>query len=100
MATIQAWEFGITSENVDTFADSEDSDIRRFLGFPITDDDGTALAEVGLGLPTDFAFNIVSQVGNYQEIFERNLGPIGLTLAGSPNDLWSNGGLQYVPPFR
>ena len=54
----------------------------------------------GLGLPPDYAVQIVSQVGNYQEIFERNLGPIGLTLAGSPNDLWSNGGLQYVPPFR
>ena len=44
--------------------------------------------------------SIISQVGNYQEIFERNLAPIGLTLDGSPNDLWTNGGLQYVPPFR
>ncbi len=101
MATVQAWEFGITSENVGTFEDSEDSSIRRFLGLPITDDDGNeAVAEVGLGLPTDFARNIIEQVGNYEEIFERNLAPIGLTLAGSPNDLWTNGGLQYVPPFR
>ncbi len=101
MATIQAWEFGITSENIGDFADSEDSNIRRFLGLPITDDEGNeAIAEVGLGLPTDFASNIISQVGNYEEIFNRNLGPIGLTLAGSPNDLWTNGGLQYVPPFR
>ena len=59
-----------------------------------------AVAEVGLGLPTDFAYNIISQVGNYEEIFNANLGPIGLTLDGSPNDLWTNGGLQYVPPFR
>ena len=59
-----------------------------------------AIADVGLGLPTDFAYNIISQVGNYEEIFNANLGPIGLTLAGSPNDLWTNGGLMYVPPFR
>lgn len=101
MATVQAWEFGITSENIDTFADSEDSNIRRFLGLPIAGEDGTeTVAEVGLGLPSDFAMNIVSQVGNYQEIFERNLNPIGLELEGSPNDIWTNGGLQYVPPFR
>ena len=101
MFTIQAWEWGITSGNVDDFLASEDSSILRFLGEPITDDDGNeVVADVGLGLPTDAAYNVISQVGNYQEIFERNLGPIGLTLAGSPNDLWTNGGLQYVPPFR
>jgi general L-amino acid transport system substrate-binding protein len=101
MATVQAWEYGITSGNIGDFLDSEDSGIRRFLGQPIENSDGvSAVAEVGLGLPTDFAFNIVSQVGNYEEIFNKNLGPIGLTLAGSPNDLWTNGGLQYVPPFR
>ena len=101
MATVQAWEWGITSDNIDTFLSSEDSSILRFLGQPIEDDDGnSAIADVGLGLPTDFAFNIISQVGNYEEIFEKNLGPIGLTLAGSPNDLWSNGGIMYVPPFR
>lgn len=101
MATIQAWEYGIDSSNVDSFLDSEDSGIRTFLGQPVEDSDGnSAVTEVGLGLPTDFAYNIISQVGNYEEIFNRNLGPIGLTLAGSPNDLWTNGGLQYVPPFR
>ena len=101
MATIQAWEWGINSTNVDDFLTSEDSSILRFLGEPITDADGnTAVADVGLGLDPKFAYNIISQVGNYREIFERNLGPIGLTLDGSPNDLWTNGGLQYVPPFR
>jgi general L-amino acid transport system substrate-binding protein len=101
MSTIQAWEWGITSDNVDGFLTSEDSNILRFLGEPITDDDGNeAVADVGLGLDPKFAYNVISQVGNYQEIFERNLGPIGLALDGSPNDLWSNGGLQYVPPFR
>ena len=88
-------------ENIDSFADTEDSNIRRFLGLAITDDEGNeVVAEVGLGLPADFATNIISQVGNYQEIYERNLNPIGLELDGSVNDLWTNGGLQYVPPFR
>ncbi|MGI9622792.1 MAG: amino acid ABC transporter substrate-binding protein [Acidimicrobiales bacterium] len=101
MATIQAWEFGIDSTNIDSFADSEDSNIRRFLGLPITDDDGNeAVAEVGLGLPTDFATQIITQVGNYKEIYDRNLNPLGLSLEGTPNDLWTNGGLQYVPPYR
>ncbi|MEM9616281.1 MAG: amino acid ABC transporter substrate-binding protein [Actinomycetota bacterium] len=101
MATVQAWEWGITSENVDSFLDSEDSSILRFLGEPVEDDEGnSAVADVGLGLDPKFAYNIISQVGNYEEIYERNLGPIGLSLEGSPNDLWTNGGLMYVPPFR
>ena len=99
MATIQAEEFGITSENIGSFADSEDSGIRRFLGLPISDGDGNeVIAEVGLGLPTDFASNIISQVGNYGEIFERNLAP--LSLSRGPNALWTDGGLMYVLPFR
>ncbi len=101
MATVQAWEWGITSENVDDFLTSEDSSILRFLGEPVEDDEGnSAVADVGLGLDPKFAYNIISQVGNYEEIYERNLGPIGLSLEGSPNDLWTNGGLMYVPPFR
>jgi len=101
MSTVQAWELGITSENVDSFLTSEDSGILVFLGQPIEDDDGnSAVKDLGLGLPADFAYQVISQVGNYEEIFNRNLGPVGLTLPGSPNDLWTNGGLQYVPPFR
>ena len=101
MATVQAWEFGIDSGNVDRFLASEDSGILRFLGEPVTNSDGeTAVADLGLGLDPKFAYNIISQVGNYEEIFQNNLEPIGLTLEGSPNDLWLNGGLQYVPPFR
>ena len=53
----------------------------------------------GLGLPTDFALQIVTQVGNYGEIFERNLSAIGITERGL-NALWSDGGLQYAPPYR
>ena len=101
MATIQAWEYGMTSENVDDFLTSEDSGILTFLGQPVTDADGNeATTDLGLGLPADAFYQVIKQVGNYEEIFERNLAPIGLTLAGSPNDLWTNGGLMYNPPFR
>ena len=101
MATVQAWEYGITSENVDDFLTSEDSNILTFLGQPVTDADGNeATKDLGLGLPADAFYNVIKQVGNYEEIFNRNLSPIGLTLEGSPNDLWTNGGLLYTPPFR
>jgi general L-amino acid transport system substrate-binding protein len=43
---------------------------------------------------------IVEAVGNYQEMFEEHLTPIGLTLDGGLNDLWTNGGLMYPPPYR
>ncbi len=99
MATIQAEEFGINSGNVDSFLTSEDSGILRFLGQPVEDGDGnSAVADVGLGLPADFAYNIISQVGNYAEIFEANLTPLGLERG--PNALWTEGGIMYVPPFR
>ena len=101
MATVQAWEYGITSENVDDFLASEDSNILTFLGQPVVDADGNeAVKDLGLGIAPDAFYNVIKQVGNYQEIFERNLTPIGLTLEGSPNDLWTNGGLLYTPPFR
>lgn len=92
MATIQAWEFGIDSSNVDGFT-SDDPNIQNFLGA------GTDAAS-GLGLPADFAVQVVSQVGNYEEIYNAHIVPIGLLLEGTPNDLWTNGGLQYVPPYR
>jgi len=89
MATVQAWEFGIDSTNVAGFA-SDDANVANFLG----------ALEPSLGLPADFAVQIISQVGNYEEIYIRNVIPIGLPLEGSPNDLWTNGGLMYVPPYR
>jgi len=92
MATVQAWEFGIDSSNVEGFQ-SDDPNVQNFLGA------GTDAA-VGLGLPADFAVQIISQVGNYEEIYNEHIVPIGLQLEGTPNDLWTNGGLQYVPPYR
>lgn len=93
-ATIQAEEFGITSENVDTFLESDDPSILAFLGVEV---DGATL-DPGLGLPVDFAYQVVKQVGNYGEIFERHLTPLGLQRG--VNQLWSEGGLLYAPPYR
>ena len=50
--------------------------------------------------PADFAVQVISQVGNYEEIFNEHIVPIGLLLEGSPNNIWTEGGLQYVPPYR
>jgi general L-amino acid transport system substrate-binding protein len=98
LATIQAEEFGITSANVDSFLTTEDVSIKRFLGIPIETDAGTASLDPGLGLPVDFAYQIVKQVGNYGEIFTKHLTPLGLERG--VNALWTNGGLMYSPPFR
>jgi general L-amino acid transport system substrate-binding protein len=95
LATIQAEEFGITSENVDEIRDtSEDPSVLQFLGVEV---DG-AVTDPGLGLPTDFAYQIVSQVGSYGEIFETHLTPLGLERG--LNSLWTEGGILYAPPYR
>lgn len=88
---IEAEEHGITSANVDDFLTSEDPVVRRLLGVE---------GELGskLGLSNDFIYRAIKLVGNYGEVFERNLAPFGLTRG--QNDLWTNGGLMYAPPFR
>jgi general L-amino acid transport system substrate-binding protein len=103
LATIQAEEFEITSENVEEMANSEDPEIRRFLGSPVEEEEGAAPApfDPELGLPVDFAVQVVSQVGNYGEIYERNLGPDSpLQIERELNALWTDGGLHYAPPYR
>lgn len=101
LSTIQAEEFGIDSTNVDTFADTEDANIRNFLGLPVETDAGTAPFDPGLGLSTDFAVQVIGQVGNYAEIYDRNVGPgTPLGLERGVNALWTDGGLLYAPPYR
>ncbi|MDQ0469598.1 amino acid ABC transporter substrate-binding protein [Labrys wisconsinensis] len=93
-ATIQAEELGITSQNIDSFLTSDDPAIKRFLG---TD---PSLGEA-IGLDPKFAYTIVKTLGNYGEIFERNIGKA--TPAGFErgyNQPWTKGGLLYSPPFR
>lgn len=91
---IQAEEFGITSENIDTFTGGDDPNIARFLG-----EEGTLGSD--MGLPNDFMYRVISKVGNYGEIYDRNLGEGSqFALERGQNDLWENGGLMYSPPFR
>jgi general L-amino acid transport system substrate-binding protein len=94
LAMIEAEELGITSQNVDEMLKSTDPKIMRFLG--VTEGNGKAL-----GLDEKWAYNIVKQVGNYGEVFERNVGvntPLGIERG--LNALWTNGGLMYSPPFK
>lgn len=92
--TIQAEEFGITSQNVVDEAKSKSSDVKRFLG---------AEGDIGknMGLANDFAARVIKHVGNYGEIYDRNLGPrTKFALERGANKLWTKGGLMYSPPFR
>jgi general L-amino acid transport system substrate-binding protein len=91
---IQAEEFGITQANVEDMVNSDNPEIKRFLG--AEGDLGTQL-----GLSNDFMVNAIKAVGNYGEIYERNLGEASpLKLERGLNNLWTNGGLMYSPPFR
>lgn len=93
-AVLTAEELGITSENIGDFADSDDANIRRFLG--LTEDGfGTSL-----GISNSFAADIIAQVGNYAEIYDRNVTPLGMAREGSLNAAWTNGGLHYPPAWR
>jgi len=93
-ATIQAEEWGITKDNVDTFLKSDDPAIQRFLGVD------PSLGQA-IGLDPKFAYNIIKTVGNYGEIFERNVGKNTPTaFERGYNNLWTKGGLLYSPPFR
>ena len=88
---IQAEELGITSANVDEFLASEDPVVRRLLG--VEGELGTML-----GLSNDFIYPVIKHVGNYGEVYDRNLSTFNL--ARGQNELWTNGGLMYSPPFR
>ncbi|WP_225773404.1 amino acid ABC transporter substrate-binding protein [Inquilinus sp. Marseille-Q2685] len=93
-ALIQAEESGITSKNIDDFKNSQDPTVRRMLGT----DPGMGKA---LGLPETWAYDAIKQVGNYGEIFDRNVGKdSALKLQRGLNALWNNGGLQYPLPIR
>jgi general L-amino acid transport system substrate-binding protein len=91
IAMITAEEKGISSKNVDTFMNSTDPDIRRLLG--LEGDMGKAL-----GLDNKWAYNVIKQVGNLGEVWDRNITPMGVPRG--INNIWKNGGLQYAPPIR
>ena len=93
-AMVNAEELGVSSQNIDEQLQSANPEIRRLLG--AEGDFGTQI-----GLTNDWAVRIIRKVGNYGEIFERNVGsgsPLGIPRG--KNALWSQGGLQYAPPIR
>lgn len=94
-ALVNAEEMGITAASVDQFkAESKRGDVRRLLGL-----EGSFGAD--MGLDPDWATRAIKAVGNYGEIFERNLGEqTPLQISRGINALWSNGGLLYAPPVR
>ena len=94
LAMINAEEFGITSKNVDQMLMSKNPKIKRFLG--VSPGNGKAL-----GLDEKFAYRIIKHIGNYGEVFERNVGVnTALGIERGLNALWTNGGLLYSPPFK
>jgi general L-amino acid transport system substrate-binding protein len=97
-ATFEAEEQGIDSTNVEQMRDTSESPvIRRLLG--VQPDAGELAA--GLGLEDDWVVNVISAVGNYGEIYDRNLGPgTPFDLDRGPNRQWTDGGLLYAPPYR
>lgn len=93
-ATIAAEELGVDSTNIAEMSSSDNAEVKRFLG--AEGDLGT-----NMGLSNDFAARVISHVGNYSEIYDRNLGPNSdFALPRGQNQLWSEGGLMYAPPFR
>ncbi|MHC1729524.1 MAG: amino acid ABC transporter substrate-binding protein [Syntrophobacteraceae bacterium] len=94
LALIEAEDLGITSKNVDAMLKSDDPNVQRFLG--VTPGNGKAL-----GVDENWAYNIITKVGNYAEIFDRNLGPATpMKLDRGLNKLYKDGGLLYSPPFK
>ncbi|MBL6080001.1 amino acid ABC transporter substrate-binding protein [Belnapia sp. T18] len=90
-AMVTAEEYGITSQNIDSFMASPNPDIQRLLGR--TGEFGRAM-----GIENDWAVKIIRQVGNLGEVWERNITPLGIQRG--INGLWTQGGLQYAPPIR
>ena len=89
--TFQAEELDVTSANVDEMLGSDDPQVLNMLG--VEGDLGQAM-----GLNNDFCYQVIKQVGNYAEIYDKNLGPFNLPRG--LNSQWTDGGLLYSPPFR
>ena len=87
-------ELGVTSKNIEEMRISNKLAVKRFFGL-----EGSG--GKGLGLKNDWAVQIIRQVGNYGEVFDRNFGPHSpMNVDRGLNNLWNRGGLQYSPPLR
>ncbi|WP_083234216.1 transporter substrate-binding domain-containing protein [Candidatus Marithrix sp. Canyon 246] len=91
---INAEELGITQANIDTMMSSDNPQVRRLLGVE------GSFGQAKLGLEADAIARAVRAVGNYGEIYERNLGSGGIGIPRGLNRLWTDGGLIYAPPLR
>jgi general L-amino acid transport system substrate-binding protein len=93
-AMINAEELGVNSKNIDEALKSKKPDVMRLVG-----NEGTYGED--LGLTKDWAVRIIKHVGNYGEVYERNIGEGSkLKIPRGLNQLWNNGGIQYAPPIR
>lgn len=93
-ATLIADEYGVTSAQADAAKSGNfGAEMVRLMG-------GEGELQTKMGLEADAFYNVISQVGSYQEIWDRNLAPVGLVREGSANALWTEGGLMYPPPAR
>lgn len=91
---INAEEYGVSMDNVDDMLSSDNPNVQRIVG---------TAGDMGdlLNLPADFGYQVISQVGNYSEMFERNVGPdTPIGLSRGVNALWTDGGILYAPPVR
>ncbi|MDC0645681.1 amino acid ABC transporter substrate-binding protein [Candidatus Pelagibacter ubique] len=90
---IEAEEYGINSANADMMKTSENPQIKRLVG---------SEGELGaaFGLDNDWSLRIIKQVGNYGESYKRNIADTGILPDRGPNQIWTKGGLLYVPPAR
>jgi general L-amino acid transport system substrate-binding protein len=93
-ATVIADEYGVTRSNIDSFDYDANPEMGRLFG----KNDGEL--QTIMGLSADAFYNVVKQIGNYDEIFSRNLNPLGLFREGGANARWTEGGLVYAPPAR
>ena len=99
-AMIIGEEKGITSANVDEMKSSKDPEVLRLLGVAQVGDTGAGYGQ-WLGLSDDWAYNILQQVGNYSESFEKHIGPnTPINIQRGLNALYKDGGILYAPPFR
>ena len=90
---IEAEEYGINSANADMMKTSENPQIKRLVG---------SEGELGaaFGLDNDWSLRIIKQVGNYGESYKRNIADTGILPDRGPNQIWTKGGLLYIPPAR
>jgi general L-amino acid transport system substrate-binding protein len=93
-ATFIADEYGVGRSNVDSYDYEANPEMGRLMG----KNDGEL--QTVMGLSADAFYNVISQVGNYDEIYSKNLNPVGLYREGSANAMWTDGGLIYAPPAR